>query len=366
MEKFCLFCGKKPALKSKEHVIPQWLIKLTGDPNRDAYFGLNWNSPDLEKRRFSSRDFTFSACKDCNETYSHLENSAHSITKKIISHSELSSADWNVFFDWLDKIRTGLWLGMIYLNKNHRGLTPMFHIDRRIGSKDRLLIIYEIIDDGQVGIGWTGTETPLFEHIPSCFIIGINNFLFFNISYDFLFSERFGFPYPSKREVRSGGGEWIDMQAGHEIIQFPLIEKKFQTGGTQLFQPMIPYGHFHTEKGGQSDLIKLYDNDYVRENCMDFKVGRGLIFRREGNNLVSYSKYPSYEWVPKNKFPRGEIFYRMAVQSGEVLEELFRNHASFDALEKEERDYHNAEVSGALKLHETIMKHLKNQKKLFL
>jgi hypothetical protein len=44
MDKFCVFCGKKPQSKNREHIIPQWLIALTGDPNRDVYLVRKWAS----------------------------------------------------------------------------------------------------------------------------------------------------------------------------------------------------------------------------------------------------------------------------------------------------------------------------------
>jgi hypothetical protein len=36
MDKFCVFCGESPENKNKEHVIPQWLIRMTGYSKRIA------------------------------------------------------------------------------------------------------------------------------------------------------------------------------------------------------------------------------------------------------------------------------------------------------------------------------------------
>ena len=44
LPKFCVFCGKKPENKNKEHIIPQWLIKLTGDPNRKINLGVDFTA----------------------------------------------------------------------------------------------------------------------------------------------------------------------------------------------------------------------------------------------------------------------------------------------------------------------------------
>ncbi len=34
MAKFCIFCGNPPKDKNAEHVIPQWLINITGKRSR--------------------------------------------------------------------------------------------------------------------------------------------------------------------------------------------------------------------------------------------------------------------------------------------------------------------------------------------
>jgi len=39
--KYCVFCGKPPSDKNKEHVLPHWLIKMTGDPNRVVNLGFS-------------------------------------------------------------------------------------------------------------------------------------------------------------------------------------------------------------------------------------------------------------------------------------------------------------------------------------
>jgi hypothetical protein len=56
MDKFCVFCGEKPENKNKEHIIPKWLIELTGNPNRQANFGSVWVP---ENSEFSEKVFAF-------------------------------------------------------------------------------------------------------------------------------------------------------------------------------------------------------------------------------------------------------------------------------------------------------------------
>ena len=40
--KFCVFCGKPPDGKTREHVVPYWLLEMTGDPTRVVAFGLDF------------------------------------------------------------------------------------------------------------------------------------------------------------------------------------------------------------------------------------------------------------------------------------------------------------------------------------
>jgi len=67
-EKFCVFCGQKPENKNKEHVLPKWLIKLTGKPNRQINVGLNFSDfekdTEIKERQYSINSFTLPACEN--------------------------------------------------------------------------------------------------------------------------------------------------------------------------------------------------------------------------------------------------------------------------------------------------------------
>ena len=155
------------------------------------------------------------------------------------------------------------------------------------------------------------------------------------------------------------------MKKGTQMLHFPLVEKNFKTGGTQLFQPMIPYGHLETEKGDKVDCTELYDNTYVRANCMDFRAGRGRIFRRQRNQLIVYSESPSKEWIPSQRFPRGEIHHQAVVLAGEFLEDLYRGQSSLGSLSVKEREEREREMDGALQLHRSIMSRYIAQKDMY-
>src|SRR5947208_7109783 len=131
MEKFCIFCGNPPKEKNKEHVIPLWLIEATGAPKRIASFGAYYPGA-LKPREFSLDQFTFPACEACNGKFSQLEDRAKPVVMGILTERALSENDFNVLLDWLDKVRVGLWLGLMQLTGNPWGITPSYHVARRL------------------------------------------------------------------------------------------------------------------------------------------------------------------------------------------------------------------------------------------
>lgn len=58
----CLFCGEDPEAKNKEHVLPQWLLKLTGDPSRTVPIAVDYKNGDVKKFSFSK--LTVPSCSD--------------------------------------------------------------------------------------------------------------------------------------------------------------------------------------------------------------------------------------------------------------------------------------------------------------
>jgi hypothetical protein len=122
MKKFCVFCGKLPQEKNKEHVLPRWLIALTGNPNRIGSFGIDFTKKPFSVRRFSFDSFTFPACSDCNAAFSLLEATAEPVVRKMLAFQPVNSSELIVLLDWLDKVRVGMWLGFFYLDKNFVGI----------------------------------------------------------------------------------------------------------------------------------------------------------------------------------------------------------------------------------------------------
>jgi hypothetical protein len=181
MPKVCIFCGKRPESKNREHVIPKWLIALTGKPNRKVYLGREWSNPSLAKRIYSLNSFAFPACETCNSKYSQMESRASGVMRSLLALSPISADDFDALLDWFDKVRVGLWLGLLYLNGNYRDLTPQFYIGNRLAAKDRLLIIYRGQGESD-GLAITGIESPIFHVMPSCFGLMVNHLHFLNAS----------------------------------------------------------------------------------------------------------------------------------------------------------------------------------------
>ncbi|EKO3519532.1 hypothetical protein LA983_004012 [Vibrio fluvialis] len=284
MSKYCIFCGNKPQEKSREHIIPQWLIELTGDPKREAFFGYHKPGTKGEGvRKYPFKHFTFPACVTCNTNYGRLEAEVKPVVEKILDESAISSEDMSMFLEWIDKVRIGLWLGMQQLDKNYLDVDVNFHIDKRIGQYDRLLIIQKT-DRISPRINFGATDTPAFSYTPSVFTFSINNYNFISISSAFLFSRRIGFPYlkemilsPDSDEF---GGELIN---GIKRVMKPLIRRAIPNNGVIVYQPQFRNGMIRTE-----DELSEYDCDYVRTHALDYQKGNGNIFCEKNGVLNEY------------------------------------------------------------------------------
>jgi len=286
LPKFCIFCGSKPESKTKEHIIPQWLIKLTGDPNRKVNLGVDTahlrKKNEFKFREYSFSSFSFPACEKCNAEFSDLESEAKTVIEKILVNDYLSSFEINILLNWFDKVRIGLWLGALLLDREIAPVDPNFFIKKRMAEKDRCLFVYEINDNWQ-GVQFVGFDTPAFLFTPSCFSLCINNFYFFNISTDFLFAKNIGFPFPVKKVLIPKTNQTrMEFNKGLEKIRTPLIRKQFVNSSIEIYQPIIPKDFIPQDE----ELSNFYNCSYVKNNCFDFQNGLGGIFYRDSNSIL--------------------------------------------------------------------------------
>jgi hypothetical protein len=203
--------GNPPSEKNKEHIVPRWLIELTGDPKRAWYLGVKFGEPDRPPRTFSADQFQFPACEVCNARYSDLEGRTKGYFMKLWAGEPLTTAEWGDLLDWFDKVRIGLFIGNMILNKDLPIPNPKFFIDQRVGAKDRCVLVYPIPDHD--GLSIYGASDSVFFHYPTSFVLLAKNLLFLNISSDFLLAPRMGFPFPRLIEHVDGRMRADDLTA---------------------------------------------------------------------------------------------------------------------------------------------------------
>lgn len=322
-EKKCIFCNNEVVDKTKEHVIPQWLIRKTGKLNRKINLGLNREylyNADYEfderkiQRTISFNSFTFPACNSCNNYYSSLETSMQSTLSKLEKEKPLNYSEINTLLDWFDKVRVGLWYGTYYLNKVN--INPKFGIEQRMGSQDRVLMIIRN-DSLQNGINFTGSSNPSFDKNPISFGMRINDLWFLNISTVNFISQDLGYEY--LKLVKLGGGITADEAQvidGSGLISLEEINKKLPSGfskGLVIMQPI-------TTKNEDGEL-KSQKHEIHTFNKL------GSILKVNKNETLDYS-IPSMYMNP--------IFSHS--RAVEIQEKDLRNHLKAGIVDKEFKD----------------------------
>lgn len=356
MKKFCIFCGNKPDSKSKEHIIPKWLLKFTGDPNREVYLGRNWLDPKLSKRVFRWSSYTFPACTSCNTEFSQLEEAAKKVVENLVELKPLTPSQFEILLDWLDKVRIGLWFAMLYLNKNYRGLVPQFHIKKRIGAKDRALLILRINDDEQ-GIGVTAADTPIFHKMPSILGLTINNIHLISISYEFIISERLGLPYVKKKFIPSKvDGFTGELVEGHKKISLPIIPHKIEEDHFSIYQSIIPIELYENE-----DTLNVYNNDYTQSFFKSKREQKSFLFNIEGLNVNKFDSNNTIAWAPDRSYNRVKVMAELGLNLGELQDHVYQKHPSMEDLSAKRKNELIEEIDGVREVHSAVLNHLKRK-----
>lgn len=333
MKKYCIFCGEKPVSKNMEHVIPQWLIEYTGDPNRKIRICLNYDTGKF--REFAFKQLKFPACELCNSKFSKLETQTKPVIINLLNEQPLSSTSFSILLNWFDKVRVGLWLGFLALSKDRYGIVPNYYIEKRIATTDRMLLIYKT-DSTLKGINFGGVDMPFFYMCPTCYSLRINQFYFINISTDFLFSRRLGLPYPEEKYLVKNQKIEFCLVKGKERIILPLIKAYYDKSCTELYQPIIRSEFMDTR------IMSLYNNNYAKNyfdnlslNCKKTSVGKILI--NYNNKIVSYPKPPTKQWIP-NKIHKMDILIKLVAKIIIYAQNyLWDEQPSFDHLDLKDK-----------------------------
>lgn len=350
--KNCVFCGQKPIAKNREHVLPLWLIEMTGDKNRKGRFGLRFENagagPKLNEFAFSH--FRFPACKSCNTEFGVVESQVKNVFERLLEFKALSSSDCELLLDWFDKIRIGLWLGLLMTSNNPLGVNPKFPINGRIGTADRMLLISAVRDESKIlkGLMNVGVGTNLFHMQPSAFGLLVNNFFFLNISTQFLISNRLGFPYPREVELLPNNEPFLyHVSSGTGKTRLPLLQLRlpFEHGSLcqAIYEPTLSENNKHH-----------YETELVHSLVNDTNCGRTAVLTEESNISIVHTLDDSF--YSRCSVSDPELFFRSFTQA--VLEAQLiasKNWPTFRNLSKDERTRRNARLKLARDANEQLL-----------
>lgn len=182
------------------------------------------------------------ACVSCNSEYAELEGSAKTAFVNIRDGKNLTADEIEVFLDWLDKVRIGMWLWGVDIFHKKDAIRPKFTIGDRIGLKDRIVAI-TVYPKEKAGSGlafWGVTDS--FLHTPSAFGLFANNIAIVTISYDYLLLQHgldTSIPMglydqdPTEAKIR-GGDTRFDFE-----LSVPLKERLHLLGHSRIYGQII-------------------------------------------------------------------------------------------------------------------------------
>lgn len=353
----CIFCGEEPKGKNKEHIIPKWLIKITGKESRNGYFGTkkndggpilpyinqndfntnNINNINIHHRVFSFSSLTFPACQKCNSEFSVLENKVKLTIEELLEKNQIDTKNIPSLLDWMDKIRVGIWLGNIQLDKNFFHVDPNFAIKKRMGALDRVLFIKRIKDIPD-GINFIGTESFLFAKEPSVFCLRINEYLFYSISSILLISKEVGFPYYERAiQDNNSDGIQIELLKGLETLSTPFESIKTENVDLKIYQPIVPREmiEVHSEH---------YKNEYFKKNLIDKKMGKGEIFFDDGCGIRKAIDKKYFEF-PECNHSSGILYLNLVAISilnwQSIVSNIYFSKLDLSLLNEDQKKYVN-------------------------
>jgi hypothetical protein len=304
VDKFCVFCGGPPQDKNKEHVIPLWLIEMTGKPDRVANFGIDFNKEPISPRKFAFNSLVFPACSACNERFGELETRIKPIVERLLAHRPVGSYDFMLLLDWLDKVRVGLWLGYLYLDKNSMGIRPSFHILSRLGRFDRMVSIFRI-DDAGLGLTFAGPHFKSYQLSPTCLGLRVNQLCFVNASGIALCSQRLGFPYMRPYRFREDHSLEALPEMGSGRIMSPVERTPLFPHSTTLYQPIF------RSFCGLENSAQFLAHDWVKERTAHSELGLGKLFLQKADSVEMYPDQESADWIPRDTCKMSEIPSRL-------------------------------------------------------
>ncbi len=353
--RFCVFCGEAPEDKNREHILPKWLLELTGDPKRVVNFGTNYRNG--KTLRFDWSSFVVPSCESCNTQYSEIEARAKRYVDLLLQREALTSAEYMDFMDWLDKVRVGVWIAYHYIQGNPTNIKPSFHINTRISTKDRMIAVYSIASD-EKGLNAIGVESLVFHSAPSCFGLKINNILIINMSSDYLFAARCGFPFPRICETWLDGENAYMLQIGEfditRRIKHPLIRKKIIKPSIHLYQPIMASDPDKKFQSGYFGDYNSYDSFIAKHSLAPYPSGKGLLFFQHTDKVE-----PMYDMDEKIHFQdvggiHSRPMYELVRQVYEFQSYIYEN-GKVNAYDAKLIKQHNERKKNLLKFNKAVI-----------
>ncbi len=281
--KVCVFCGEKPESKTKEHILPQWLIELTGDPKRIINVG-GFENP----KRFSINSFHFPACDDCNNAFGELEGKTKAIIQKLFNDDYVTGDDCEILLDWFDKIRIGMWLASLNLHGNQLGITPKFHIATRIAMHDRLLYIGRTSITNKK-LHFNEIDEWFFQCLPGVFVLRVNSFWFITVSGVGISAGSLGLPYVKSEGECKNGISLCTMKT--EIkpgwrLNWPTAPMNFTLLAQAIYQePLMP------EDG--TEILHKELNKKQYEDILQESKDRSFVYMLQNSKLTKIADTPT-------------------------------------------------------------------------
>jgi len=98
------------------------------------------------------------------------------------------------------------------------------------------MVAVYVFDAQPKGINLIGADSMIFNDMPSCFRLRVNDMLLLNISSDLFCSAGCGFPFPATMKLQIGGSD-----SGKMVLQnfrYPTDFKNLITE-LKLFKPVV-------------------------------------------------------------------------------------------------------------------------------
>lgn len=179
--KECVFCGSRPESKTKEHVLPKWLIEYTGDKKREIDLHVSTSLWEQKKQTLAFDNLVFPACEECNNSFSVMEQEVQKIFYNLSDGLKINNDEAEILLDWFDKIRVGMWLGGLMWSSNWMGIAPNYRIVKRNGLTDRIIYI-GCSQEKASGLNFSNITDPIFMGNPQFFLMRVNNHSFLSLS----------------------------------------------------------------------------------------------------------------------------------------------------------------------------------------